>query len=159
MYGAGHGYALDHHAWSPIVNFPATQSSPAWTRPEDKAFERALVVFPEGTPERWRRIAGLVPGRSAEEVRAHYEALVEDVFEIDSGRVELPGYSDESDASWEEGGESAPAAGQISFGGTAVGARRKRCEFDRKKGTPWTEEEHRYIHIHICSINCIIIQG
>ncbi|KAI8539655.1 hypothetical protein RHMOL_Rhmol09G0199800 [Rhododendron molle] len=142
MYGAGHNYTLDYadnRVWSPILNSSATQSS-AWTRPEDKAFEHALVVFPDGTSDRWRRIADQLPGKSPEEVRAHYEALVDDVFEIDSGRVELPSYSDESDvgSGWEEG-ES--AASQISFGGTGV--RRKRCEFDRKKGTPWTEEEHR----------------
>lgn len=109
---------------------------PAWTRFEDKVFEHALVVFPEETADRWERIADRLPGKSPEEVRAHYEALVHDVVEIDSGRVELPCYSNES-AGWET--ESRPS--QISFGSAA--GRPKHGDVERKKGTPWTEEEHR----------------
>ncbi|KAG5529973.1 hypothetical protein RHGRI_030366 [Rhododendron griersonianum] len=113
--------------------------SPTWTRPENKVFEHVLVVFPDETADRWRRIADQLSGVVAggEEVRAHFEDLVDDVFEIDSGRVELTSYSDDSDigSGW-EGGK--PVASQISFG--AAGEWRKRCEFDRKKGTPWTEE-------------------
>lgn len=142
MYGGGvHNYTTDR-IWSPLVNpsSSTTQStSLAWTRAEDKVFEQALVIFPEGSADRWQQIANQLPGKSPEEVRSHYEALVDDVYEIDSGRVELPSYSDESEcgSGWEEGESS---GSQISFG---AGVRRKRCEFDRKKGTPWTEEEHR----------------
>lgn len=45
---------------------------------------------------------GAIPRRNVkqvaqEEVKAHYESLVDDVFEIDSGRVELPSYLKDSD--------------------------------------------------------------
>ncbi|PRQ56589.1 putative transcription factor MYB/SANT family [Rosa chinensis] len=67
----------------------STSSSARWTRPEDKLFEQALVRFSDDLPDRWERIAEMVPGKSAEEVLEHYETLVHDVVEIDSGRVEL----------------------------------------------------------------------
>ncbi|PSR92951.1 Transcription factor DIVARICATA like [Actinidia chinensis var. chinensis] len=117
------------YRWLMIGNSSATQS--AWTRFEDKVFEHALVVFPEEMADRWEKIADRLPGKSAVEVRAHFEALVDDVLEIDSGRVELPSYSDESALGWEA--EST----QISF------SKNRHGEVERKKGTPWTVEEHR----------------
>ncbi|KAH0714391.1 hypothetical protein KY284_007296 [Solanum tuberosum] len=103
-----------------------------WTRFEDKLFEQALVMYSENDIERWQKIANHVPGRTAEDVMAHYDALVHDVFEIDSGRVEPPSYPDDL-FDW----ESDCKTSQISFGTN------KKHEVERKKGTPWTEEEHR----------------
>ncbi|KAG6602250.1 Transcription factor DIVARICATA [Cucurbita argyrosperma subsp. argyrosperma] len=112
-----------------------TQSSTQWTRSEDKLFEEALVVVPADLPDRWQRVADLVPGKLPREVKDHYEALVYDVLEIDSGRVELPSYSDESAV----GSPEWDSSGQISFGSKA----KPGGDSERKKGTPWTEEEHR----------------
>ncbi|GAB2276892.1 hypothetical protein Dimus_011603 [Dionaea muscipula] len=113
-----------------------------WTRVEDKVFEEALVSFDHEDPNRWSKIAAQIPGKSSADVRAHYEALVHDVLEIDSGRVELPSYSDDDVGYWwhQDHPESAAAGSgsQISFAG-----HRKHSEGERKKGTPWTEEEHR----------------
>ncbi|KAK3030715.1 hypothetical protein RJ639_037212, partial [Escallonia herrerae] len=104
-------------------------SQPAWTRLEDKLFEQALVMFPEEVSGRWQRIADRLPGKSAQEVKAHYDALVHDVSEIDAGRVEPPSYSDDS-LGWE--GELRDS--QISFGsGTGKG---KHGDVERKKGLP-----------------------
>ncbi|KAI8030772.1 Transcription factor SRM1 [Camellia lanceoleosa] len=122
------------YQWSMNCNSSAIQST--WTRHEDKVFEDALVLFPEEVADRWEKIADQIPGKSPEEVRAHYEALVHDVNEIESGRVELPSYSDESSLGW----ETESKASQISFGSAA---KTKHGEVERKKGTPWTEEEHR----------------
>ncbi|KAG4984596.1 hypothetical protein AAZX31_10G263800 [Glycine max] len=113
-----------------------------WTRYHDKLFERALLVVPEDLPDRWEKIADQVPGKSAVEVREHYEALVHDVFEIDSGRVEVPSYVDDSVAMPLSGGAGISTwdnANQISFGSKL----KQQGENERKKGTPWTEEEHR----------------
>ncbi|XP_027367018.1 transcription factor DIVARICATA-like [Abrus precatorius] len=108
-----------------------------WTRYHDKLFERALLIVPEDQPDRWEKIAEQVPGKSAAEVREHYEALVHDVFEIDSGRVEVPSYVDDSAVS--SGGVSSwDSSNQISFG-----SKPRHGDNERKKGTPWTEEEHR----------------
>jgi len=106
-----------------------------WTKEDDKAFERALVTFPDGTPNRWDNIASLFPGRTSDDMVAHYDALVYDVSEIDSGRVELPTYNDDGPFSW----QSETQTGEISFGSS--GKVKNECE--RKKGNPWTEEEHR----------------
>ncbi|KAL3523665.1 hypothetical protein ACH5RR_016499 [Cinchona calisaya] len=111
-----------------------------WTKFEDKLFEQALVLFPEDAPDRWQMIADRVPGKTAEDVRTHYQALIHDVYEIDSGRVELPSYADEeSFVGWGEPESGAPTT-QISFGASV---KAKHGDGDRKKGTPWTEEEHR----------------
>lgn len=116
-----------------------TQSSTQWTRSDDKLFEEALVVVPADLPDRWQRVADHVPGKSPREVKDHYEALVHDVLEIDSGRVELPSYGEESAVGLPEWDSS----GQISFGSKAKSG----GENERKKGTPWTEEEHRYVFL------------
>jgi hypothetical protein len=71
-----------------------------------------------------------LPGKSPREVREHYEDLVRDVLDIDSGRVELPTYADDSD-----GPSDSPS--QISFG-----SKSREAESARNKGTPWTEEEY-----------------
>ncbi|KAJ0266412.1 hypothetical protein HA466_0004260 [Hirschfeldia incana] len=102
-------------------------ASSQWTRSEDKMFEHALVIFPEGSPNRWEIIAGQLQ-KSTDEVREHYEALVHDVIEIDSGRVHVPDYVDDS-AGWD-------LTGQITFGA-------KHGENERKRGTPWSESEHK----------------
>ncbi|XP_011070193.1 protein RADIALIS-like 4, partial [Sesamum indicum] len=118
-----------------------------WSRQEDKILEQALVEFPEGIDHWWRRIAEFLPSKSPDEVRLHYEALLHDIVEIDSGRVELPGYSDESaPLGWDEARPRVP--GQISLSG---GNHSRHSEVERKKGRPWTEDEHRFdglLHLH-----------
>ncbi|OMO91808.1 hypothetical protein CCACVL1_07021 [Corchorus capsularis] len=112
-------------------------SSSSWSWHQDKLFERALIMFPEESPGRWEKIAAQVPGKSAMEVRKHYDDLEHDVLEIESGRIELPSYECESDSmsmSW--GNES--GGSQVWFG-----SKGKEKESERRKGVPWTEEEHR----------------
>ncbi|KAF8081912.1 hypothetical protein N665_0856s0003 [Sinapis alba] len=106
-------------------------ASRQWTRSEDKMFEEALVFFPEGSPNRWERIADQLQ-KPVGEVREHYEALVHDVFQIDSGQVDVPDYV--IDASVDAAGWD--SAGQITFG-------TKHGEGERKRGTPWSENEHK----------------
>ncbi|KAK9170371.1 hypothetical protein Syun_002511 [Stephania yunnanensis] len=107
-------------------------SSSKWSRAQDKQFERALVEYAEETPDRWQKIAAEVPGKTAWEVREHYEALVHDVLEIDSGRVQLPSYVD--DYYVDDDDDDVEATWRTS----RLGGRP-----ERKRGVPWTEEEHR----------------
>ena len=63
-----------------------------WSREEDKIFERALAVYDRETPDRWENVASMVGGRSIDEIKRHYEILVEDLNFIESDMVQLPNY-------------------------------------------------------------------
>ncbi|KAF8095576.1 hypothetical protein N665_0330s0057 [Sinapis alba] len=67
-------------------------SNASWTRKENKLFERALAIYDQDTPDRWQNVARAVGGKSAEEVRRHYELLIRDVNDIESGRYPQPTY-------------------------------------------------------------------
>ncbi|KAK9735144.1 hypothetical protein RND81_04G186400 [Saponaria officinalis] len=102
-----------------------------WTRAEDKLFEEAIVLYSSEEAEElnWSKIGRHVPGRSLDELREHYYDLVHDVRQIESGRVELPSYSDDF---------------QICFADKSCGNNSKQSnDLERKRGTPWSPEEHR----------------
>ncbi|KAL2927002.1 Transcription factor RADIALIS [Bienertia sinuspersici] len=63
-----------------------------WTQKQNKAFERALAIYDKDTPDRWHNIARAVGGKTAEEVKRHYEDLLEDIKNIESGQVPFPNY-------------------------------------------------------------------
>lgn len=68
-------------------------ASGSWSAKENKAFERALAVYDKETPDRWNNVAKAVGGgKTPEEVKRHYDLLVEDVKHIESGRVPFPNY-------------------------------------------------------------------
>ncbi|KAL8098042.1 hypothetical protein AgCh_030976 [Apium graveolens] len=62
-----------------------SSSNPTWTPRQNKLFEKALAKYDKETPDRWHNIAKAVGGKSAEEVKRHYEKLIEDVKIIESG--------------------------------------------------------------------------
>ncbi|PSR88055.1 Protein RADIALIS-like [Actinidia chinensis var. chinensis] len=70
----------------------ASSSLSSWTTKQNKQFEKALAIYDKDTPDRWQNIARLVGGKSAEEVKRHYELLVEDLMHIESGSVPFPNY-------------------------------------------------------------------
>ncbi|WOK92544.1 transcription factor DIVARICATA-like [Canna indica] len=146
------------------------ESGGGWSRDDDKAFENALAMAgspPEaegGGAEAWcELIAARVSGKTAAEVRRHYEALVEDVMAIEAGRVPVPRYVGEeaSSGSASTGAAHSPKEKQQqqhqdNRGHHGSAERKKRgfetggqgksvskVEQERRKGTPWTEEEHR----------------
>ncbi|CAN6685984.1 unnamed protein product [Malus baccata var. baccata] len=67
-------------------------SGSSWTAKQNKAFEKALAVYDKDTADRWYNVAKAVGGKTAEEVKRHYEVLVEDVKHIESGQVPFPDY-------------------------------------------------------------------
>ncbi|KAJ1384949.1 SANT/Myb domain [Sesbania bispinosa] len=67
-------------------------SNSVWTAKQNKRFENALAIYDEGTPDRWQKLARAVGGKTVEEVKRHYEKLVEDVKQIEEGHVPLPNY-------------------------------------------------------------------
>lgn len=142
---------------------PETQTSHSWTRHKEKLFENALSVYDQDTPDRWENVAAMVPGKDADAVKRHYELLVEDVNNIDLGKVILPLYPASSMAASECGLEPVVGSGESSYakngvvGGHSSGLSNgstgnsgsgkagtyKSSDQERRKGIPWTEEEHR----------------
>ncbi|XP_019226303.1 PREDICTED: protein RADIALIS-like 5 [Nicotiana attenuata] len=64
-----------------------------WTAKQNKKFEEALALYDKDTSDRWNNIARCVGGKSAEEVRRHYELLVKDIMQIENDQVPLPNYT------------------------------------------------------------------
>ncbi|MCD7461017.1 Protein RADIALIS-like 5 [Datura stramonium] len=67
-------------------------SNSEWTWEENKKFENALAIYDKDTPDRWSNVA-MATGKSEEDVKLHYEKLVEDIKNIEAGLVPLPKYS------------------------------------------------------------------
>ncbi|KAL2460119.1 Protein RADIALIS-like 2 [Abeliophyllum distichum] len=74
-------------------------SATSWTAKENKAFEKALAEYDQDTPDRWANVARAVGGKTPEDVKRHYEILVEDVKNIESGQVPFPKYTTTTDGS------------------------------------------------------------
>lgn len=112
------------------------QVSTEWTREENKKFESALAIYDEKTPDRWMKVAAMIPGKTVFDVIKQYQDLEDDVSEIEAGRVPIPGYLTSSFTLELVDNHSFDAFRRKSS--TARGA-----DQERKKGVPWTEDEHR----------------
>ncbi|RAL48560.1 hypothetical protein DM860_005984 [Cuscuta australis] len=65
-----------------------------WTPRQNKVFERALAQYDKDTPERWQNVAMAVGGgKSAAEVKRHYDILLQDLRRIESGHFPFPAYT------------------------------------------------------------------
>ncbi|KAI9117846.1 hypothetical protein K1719_011261 [Acacia pycnantha] len=129
-----------------------------WTPSENKMFENALAVYDKDTPDRWVKVAAMIPGKTVGDVIKQYRELEEDVSNIEAGLVPIPGYYNSS--------SSTPAAARTTTshhqfsldwvnssgfdGFKSHGGKRSSSssagrppEQERKKGVPWTEEEHK----------------
>lgn len=58
-------------------------------------FENALAIFDKNTPDRWSNVAKAT-GKTEEEVKLHYQKLVEDIENIEADLVPLPKYNEAS---------------------------------------------------------------
>ncbi|KAL7598129.1 hypothetical protein Lser_V15G25934 [Lactuca serriola] len=110
-----------------------------WTPEENKRFEDALALFDKETPDRWQNVARLIPGKSVSDVMHQYRKLEEDISEIEAGLLVVPGYScsDANAMTLEWVVDNHPQF--YSHGGK----RSRLPDQEKKKGIPWTEEEHR----------------
>lgn len=146
-------------------------SEALWTPAEDKIFEEALVDWDEQDEGFWDMLVKKLPGKTTDDLRAHYDILVEDIHGIESGSIMLPGYDangsyvypkpemvkvDESlslegvDGISSPAGRRANSSGSKGQGQQGVASQQqpqqshgKSSEQERRKGIPWTEEEHR----------------
>ncbi|KAL5544717.1 hypothetical protein UlMin_008501 [Ulmus minor] len=147
----------------------SSTSSTVWTKEEEKAFENAIAMHlteeeEEGEEEskkdeQWDKIASMVPNKSMEEVKLHYQMLVDDVNAIEAGQIPVPNYVVEEASSSMSKVDSHGGSGDNKrlncghgSGFSSLGAHESsghggkggsRSEQERRKGIPWTEEEHR----------------
>lgn len=112
-----------------------------WSREEDKAFENALATYPEDSLDRWEKILGDVGGKSLEEIKHHYELLVDDVNRIESGSVPLPRYNSRV------GDEGIGKKGGNLGNFNSDSIKGSRSDQERRKGLAWTEDEHRLVMV------------
>ncbi|XP_075093243.1 uncharacterized protein LOC107778765 isoform X1 [Nicotiana tabacum] len=100
-----------------------TCNSSSWTKEEDRAFETALAIY-AGDSDQLMKIAAAVPRKSIPEILQHYKKLVDDINDIEAGKVPLPRY------------------GRMQ-GCSSRRSRLSGAEVERRKGVAWTAEEHR----------------
>uniref|UniRef100_A0A2P2JJI9 DNA binding protein n=1 Tax=Rhizophora mucronata TaxID=61149 RepID=A0A2P2JJI9_RHIMU len=140
------------------------ESEITWSRDEDKAFEDAIAMHgvEEDSKEQWEKIASLVPSKSLEALKQHYGLLVDDVSAIEAGNVPLPNYiGEEATSSTKDSHGTSKAvatekrlscgygSGFLGLGHDSSrhgGKGGSRSDQERRKGIPWTEEEHRYAY-------------
>ncbi|OWM68755.1 transcription factor DIVARICATA-like [Punica granatum] len=129
------------------MNWFLDEGKPAsrWTPAENKMFENALAVHDEDAPDRWHRVAALIPGKTVGDVIKHYRELEVDVSNIEAGLIPVPGYSNTAPFTLEwVNSHGFDGVFKQSFG---LGGKRSSSargpEQERKKGVPWTEEEHK----------------
>ncbi|KAK4844144.1 hypothetical protein QYF36_016949 [Acer negundo] len=139
-----------------------TSTSETWSREEDKAFENAIAMHwssEEDSNEQWQKIASMVPSKSVEQVKQHHKILVEDLEAIEAGNIPIPNYveaatcSSTKDFHGFSGGADKRSNGsgfssglshdQSSGSGHGGKGSNSRSDQERRKGIPWTEEEHR----------------
>jgi len=115
-----------------------------WTFEENKAFEVALAVHYHD-PNRWVKIASQIPGKTPQEVQKYFLLLEEDLRRIDSGTIPLPRYQAPSKPVTPRPASVPPPSKKIKLepNTAAAAAAAAAAAGDRRKGIPWTEEEHR----------------
>ncbi|XP_061343519.1 transcription factor DIVARICATA-like [Gastrolobium bilobum] len=116
--------------------FVQESQSQEWSREDNKKFESALAIYDKDTPDRWLKVAAMIPGKTVCDVIKQYRELEEDVTEIEAGRVPIPGYIASS------------FTFELVDNHNYDRCRRrpstvKGSDQERKKGVPWTEEEHK----------------
>ncbi|KAG5584384.1 hypothetical protein H5410_044818 [Solanum commersonii] len=97
-----------------------TCNSSFWTREEDKIFENILAIYFNDNNQ-LTKMEEALPGKTVDEIKDHYNILLEDIDAINFGGTPLPNYP-----------ELQCNANQ-----------NKKADVKWRRGTPWTEEEHR----------------
>lgn len=137
-----------------------------WSREEEKAFENGIAMHwnEECSDQSWSKIASMVPSKSIQELKHHYQLLLEDVAAIEAGNVPLPTYNNNTSSSLMStttykdpfhhkdkpfsNSTFSPVLSHDSVSAqppatAKAGGASSRSDQERRKGIPWTEEEHR----------------
>nr|QSD99775.1 MYB family transcription factor [Melilotus albus] len=116
--------------------------STKWTPAENKLFENSLAVYDKDTPDRWLKVAEMIPGKSVVDVMNQYKELEVDVCNIEAGLVPIPGYNTTASPFTLDWVNSSGYDGFRGISGKR-GSSGRSPDQERKKGVPWTEEEHK----------------
>ncbi|KDP46533.1 hypothetical protein JCGZ_08505 [Jatropha curcas] len=117
--------------------------STKWTPAENKIFENALAVYDKDTPDRWHRVAAMLPGKTVGDVMKQYKELEVDISNIEAGLIPIPGYSTTPfTLDWVNNNTYDGYKQSYALGGKRSSSGRP-ADQERKKGVPWTEEEHK----------------
>lgn len=102
-----------------------SSASVEWSREEEKAFENAIAIHwtDDSNDQNWSKFASMVPNKTIEELKQHYEVLVEDVTAIEAGNVPIPKYVGE------EASSSSTKDFHGSCGGVTSTEKRLNCGF------------------------------
>ena len=120
--------------------------SSKWTPAENKLFENALAVYDKESPDRWHKVAAMIPGKTVGDVMKQYRDLEVDVNNIEAGLIPIPGYTTSTSPFTLDWNSHALAYDGFRQSYTIAGKRSSSArptEQERKKGVPWTEEEHK----------------
>ncbi|XP_050289683.1 transcription factor DIVARICATA-like [Quercus robur] len=120
--------------------------SSKWTPAENKLFENALAVYDKESPDRWLKVAAMIPGKTVGDVMKQYRDLEVDVNNIEAGLIPIPGYSTSTSPFTLDWNSHALAYDGFRQTYSIAGKRSSSArptEQERKKGVPWTEEEHK----------------
>lgn len=121
--------------------FTEERRSTKWTQEENKMFENALAVHDKDTADRWQKVADMIPGKTVTDVIWQYEELESDVGKIEAGLYPSPDYSTSPfTLNWVNNHPFNQCYSTMN-GKKSSGARSS--DQERKKGVPWTEEEHK----------------
>eukprot|EP00884_Botryococcus_braunii_P016467 jgi/Botrbrau1/3503/Bobra.341_2s0033.2 len=113
-------------------NFHPVKAEPGsvWTPEEEKTFE---LVFLENIDapqqDRLHKVAARLPGKTLADIEKYIEDLEADFKALDTGSIPLPPYRH--------------SANEPSIPLTVQKPAVKAADQERRKGIPWTEEEHR----------------
>lgn len=97
-----------------------------WSEEEDRLFENSLAQYWD-YPDRFEKCASVLSKKNIEDVIARFKEMDEDIRNIEMGNVQMPAY---------------PVPGE-TLSITQLQKKVKSQDTERRKGIPWTEEEHR----------------
>ncbi|PIN16069.1 Zuotin [Handroanthus impetiginosus] len=130
-----------HGPLSPLLE--RENKSSQWTYEENKLFENCLAEIKPLSPDFFEKVAAIIPSKSMQQIKNHYQALVEDVEMIKSGNFPLPDYSNHDRVDEKEKENDQIERKKKEESPSQVTTKTRNNGGQRRRRVPWTEEEHR----------------
>ncbi|XP_047328562.1 uncharacterized protein LOC124932008 [Impatiens glandulifera] len=140
IYESAHDSPIFSSLPPPLLPQPPAQFEVEWTCEENKVFEKTLSEFGLGTPAFFENANMRLPQKSLEDIQRNFQTLISDLETIDmnNGKGKEP-VVDDDDFEVMPPSRPSPPPEQPP-------ARQPRKTLSgnmRKRGIPWTEEEHQ----------------